>query len=115
MLARDAVTGDASTPVGVEAGGGGGGGGGEGPPDPAPLPAAGVQPSASLSVRSFAVIALSTLEFEYASNELAPTDEAQSPESPPATVLNAPRLVTPPFGEKYPAVEAERSRAPAEE
>src|SRR5689334_7907612 len=58
------------------------------------------QPIASTTLRSLAVTALTTPELENASNESLATDEAQSPVSPPATVLNAPRLVVPPSAEK---------------
>ena len=81
---------------------------------PAGVPAE-FQPMASSSVRSADVNAPTTPDDENASNASLVTDEAQSPASPPETVLKAPRLVVPPLTEKYPAVEAEKSRTPGDE
>src|SRR5690348_11704711 len=75
----------------------------------------GSYPSRFNSVRSFAVIGFTTPEFEKARNALLPTLEAQSPKSPLGLVLKLPRLVVPPFAEKYPAVVPEKSRTPGAE
>ena len=58
------------------------------------------QPIASSEVRSAFETALTTPDERNASNASLVTDEAQSPASPPETVLNAARLVLPPSTEK---------------
>src|SRR6516165_8917503 len=65
---------------------------------------AGFQPNRFISVRSLAETPLTTPGLENAKNESLPALPAQSPKSPPALVLKLLRLVTPPFGEKYPGV-----------
>src|SRR6476469_262548 len=72
------------------------------------------QPMASSVVRSAGVTASTAPDAAKASRASLATEEAQSPASPPATVLKLSRLVTPPLTEKYPGVEAEKSRTPAD-
>src|ERR1700709_1567329 len=91
--AIDRVAGDMATPIGCDA-------------DPVPI-AARSQPMASIAPRSALDTAFTTPEDENALNESFPMAVPQSPASPPATVLNPPRLVTPLSIEKYPGVAAE--------
>src|SRR5712692_197380 len=86
--------------------GGGGGGGGE-------LEDARFQPITSSAVRSAGVTGSTTPGWEKARNASLPALEAQSPRSPPATLLKLSRLVVPPSIEKYPGCAPDMSRTPA--